>query len=126
MTGRAVIVTGDRKWDDGHDAVGRELKKLPKGTIVIHGDAAGADSDAHWWTRGLGLVEVRVPYISKLGRSGGPARNQKMLDILLGLEVIGYGVRVLAFHSNLADSRGTKDMVNRALKHGVVVEVFKR
>ena len=40
-----VIVTGWTQWAD-EEAIRRELRKLPPGTVVIHGDCEGADAIA--------------------------------------------------------------------------------
>lgn len=47
-----------------------------------------------------------------------PIRNQKMLDDNPDIDI------VIAFHSDLENSRGTKDMVNRARKKGIKVCIF--
>lgn len=109
----AILVTGDRAWDDKR-AVENELSGYPTGTLIIHGNAAGADSLADMVAMQLGYMPVRVPYFGRGGRAGGPIRNQKMLDILIGLRRSGYKTRVIAFHDDLDRSKGTKDMVQRA------------
>ena len=48
------------------------------------------------------------------GRAAGPIRNQEMLDV-------GKPSLVVYFHSDLKDSKGTKDMVERATKSGIEV-----
>lgn len=116
----AVLVTGDREWDDGR-LIDERLKTYPHGTILIHGDAKGADRLAGALSAGLRLVEVKVPYISWLGKSGGHARNHKMLELLLGLQAQGYTVRVEAFHDDLRASKGTINMMRAAKKAGVRV-----
>jgi hypothetical protein len=118
----AILVTGDRNWsDDG--VVAEVLEQYPPGTIVIHGDAHGADSWAGTLARRQGKVEVRVPYIRSLGRSGGPARNTYMVQLLRGLNAIGYVCEVHAFHDDLESSRGTKHCVSAAQKAGFKVEM---
>lgn len=52
-------------------------------------------------------------------RQAGPIRNEQMLQE-------GQPDKVLAFHENLAQSRGTADMVRRAAKAGVPVEIHCR
>jgi hypothetical protein len=51
------------------------------------------------------------------GRAAGPIRNQQMLEAKPD--------RVFAFHEDLEHSKGTGDMVRRARKAGVPVEVIK-
>ena len=50
------------------------------------------------------------------GKAAGPIRNQRMLDI-------HQPDLVLAFHRFIANSKGTKDMVDRARKAGVRIKV---
>jgi hypothetical protein len=114
-------VTGDRNWKD-YSVIYRELSKYPPGTIIFHGTYRGADSLADIAAERLGFKAVSFkPEWHIYGRAAGPIRNQKMLDRLLKEEE---PKKVLAFHKNLAESTGTKDMVNRALKAGVDVEII--
>lgn len=114
-----VLVTGDRNWNR-MDIIERELRKLSKDTIIIHGTARGADTIAKFVAERLGMV-VRPfkPEWHIYGRAAGPIRNQKMLDE-------GKPDLVLAFHENLDESVGTKDMVTRARKAGLKVILIER
>jgi YspA, cpYpsA-related SLOG family len=40
-----VLICGDRNWTD-RAAIGRDVLTLPKGSMVIHGNARGADRSA--------------------------------------------------------------------------------
>ncbi|KKN01348.1 hypothetical protein LCGC14_1128740 [marine sediment metagenome] len=46
------------------------------------------------------------------GKAAGPIRNKQMLDE-------GQPHLVLAFHDNIEESTGTKDMVKQAAKRGI-------
>lgn len=114
-----ILVCGDRHWKR-MDIIERELKKFPHGTIVIEGEAKGADTLGRFVAEKLGF-EV-IPFPAKwhiYGRGAGPIRNQVMIDD-------GRPELVLAFHENISESVGTKDMVNRARSNGIKVEIFKR
>lgn len=37
-----VLACGDRNWCD-YDIIREELRKLPRNTLVVHGDCRGAD-----------------------------------------------------------------------------------
>jgi hypothetical protein len=115
--GYFVLVTGARDWDN-EAAMRERLSRYPAGTWLMHGDANGADTMAHLLCRDMHFVEVRVPYIKFLGRAGGPTRNKVMLQILLACKEIRT-LRVEAFHTDLRNSLGTKDMVLRAKKAGL-------
>jgi methylmalonyl-CoA mutase cobalamin-binding subunit len=108
-----VLVCGDRRWTDAA-AVERELKKFPPGTVVIHGGARGADTIAAQTAARLGFEVIAFPARWELyGRAAGPIRNSEMLAQDPDL--------VIAFHADLAASRGTKDVVSKARRAGVRV-----
>lgn len=124
MIKNAVIVTGDRNWHD-EDAVGTAMGAFPPGTLFLHGNAVGADQCCDEMASSMGYPRARFPYLSYLGRAGGPARNRQMLEVLLALKAAGADIMVLAFHDNLSESKGTKDMCLRARKAGVRVRLFR-
>ena len=125
-----VLVTGDRNWKR-MDIIERELRKFPADTIIIHGGARGADTLVGFVADKLGMKVMESEKGVKgfpakwdmYGRAAGPIRNQLMLT-----RIISYpdeSKRVLAFHNNIAESLGTKDMVTRARKAGLSVDVIK-
>ena len=114
-----ILICGDRNWRR-MDVIERELKKFPPGTVVIHGAAKGADTLGGFVADRLGFKVLAFPAKWNIyGRGAGPVRNQQMLDE-------GKPDLVLAFHENLSESKGTRDMVNRAKGTGVKVEIFKK
>jgi|SRR5579864_5803185 len=122
---RIVLVCGDGHWAD-KDRVYREVAKEHKRhpiTYLIQGGASGADE--------CGLHAALWNYH---GRKAGPIRNQQQLNLGVELAVEGgmisgaeqkINMLVLAFHSDLTHSKGTKDMVNRARKRGVKVRIIE-
>jgi len=124
MPRRAVIVCGDREWID-IDTIRRNLSHLKQGDVVIHGDCRGADRLAAIVARERLCIVIPCPYISELGRAGGPARNAMMLRELLAYEQDGCQISVIAFHSDLSRSKGTRNMVNQARKANVRVSVVE-
>lgn len=113
-----VLVCGDRNWYI-FSTIRRELRKLPEGTIIIHGAARGADTCADIVAKSLGFTVKSYPAEwNKHGKAAGPIRNLQMLkenpDIAL----------VLAFHSDIESSKGTKHMKKSAEKAGIEVRVF--
>jgi hypothetical protein len=121
-----ILITGDRNWDINpqlhKERIRYILEKVTSGidkneVTVIHGGARGVDSLAGEAARELGLkVEVHPADWELYGKAAGPIRNRKMLDQNPDL--------VLAFHNNLAESRGTKDCVKEAERRGFPVVVF--
>ena len=120
-----VIVCGDRKWGNGPGGmslawakVRDRLDQLPKGTVIIEGGAAGADSMGKNAAQELGMIVVEYPANWELHhRAAGPIRNKAMLSD-------GKPDLVLAFHSNIKESKGTANMIALARKAGVDVEVI--
>ena len=112
-----VLVCGDRNWEDAQ-TIRRDLLGFPTGTVIIQGGCRGADRLARRVAEELGLqVEEYPADWRRYGRGAGPVRNQRMLKE-------GGPDLVLAFHPDLTESKGTKDMVGRARKAGIEVRVL--
>lgn len=125
MTATAVLVTGGREYHNV-TKIREVLAKYPPGTVIIHGDAAGADALCKSIaTEEFSFPVITVPYFKHLGKAGGPARNTLMLKVLLGLASQGYEIHVEAFHSDISKSKGTKNMCQQAHKAGLEVPVHK-
>lgn len=116
---RAIIVCGSRTWVEPAPRIARVLGDLPR-TLVIHGDARGADRIAASLTYTLGHDVLAMPaQWERDGRAAGPKRNEAMLRVLLSLQQCGYEVAVHAFP--VGESRGTRHMMRIAEKAGVRV-----
>lgn len=112
-----LLVCGDRHWEDVA-TMRRALEALLPFT-VIEGEAPGADRMARVEAERLGITVRRYPaYWQRYGRAAGPIRNEQMLTE-------GRPTHVLAFHHNLAESRGTADMVRRARAAGIPVCIIR-
>lgn len=119
---RVVLVTGSRDFPKAPEIEYR-MRKYPAGTIFLHGDAQGADTICRLTVERDGRYgQCRVPYFGWLAKAGGPARNQFMLEILLGLSIQGFEVSVEAFPT--PECRGTKDMVNKAKKAKLAIHIY--
>lgn len=109
-----LLVCGDRNWTD-EAAIKRVLSIYREWdeVTVIHGNCRGADKLAGKVARELGFkVEEYNADWETYGKAAGPIRNQQMLDE--GKPEYG-----IAFHADLASSKGTKDMVTRLTKAGI-------
>jgi hypothetical protein len=134
-----ILVTGDREWDN-IEVVYTALQLYSSDVeFLVHGYARGADSvahvvaetlgiktvscPAHWrhnetkWTEIYGPCDVGCEMVE--GRAAGAIRNRFMLHTYSPH-------RVLAFHDDLARSRGTKDMVTIARKAKIPVEHYSQ
>lgn len=112
-----VLVCGDRNWSDRQKIVDR-LRLLPPNTLIIQGGARGADRLARNVAVEVGFLFEEFPAEWEVyGRAAGPIRNLQMLDTRPDL--------VIAFHSNLSSSKGTKHTVVNARLRGIPTEVVE-
>ena len=131
----AILVTGSRDWTDREAIRGALLPwKYAAETgvaFLIHGDCGqrdqqgvavhgadllAADRAAYW-----GWTLLPMPAQWRRGKHDGPARNQRMVDVLLALQRSGYDCHVRAFP--LPSSKGTWDCVRRARRAGFEVDI---
>ena len=113
-----ILVCGDRNWTDRQMI--RDVLAIYElfDVEIIDGMAPGADTLAHEVAEDWDMLTRRFrAEWDKHGKAAGPIRNQKQLDE-------GKPHIVLAFHRNIAKSKGTKDMVNRARKAGIPTCIF--
>lgn len=116
---RLVFVTGDRRWTD-KVFIRDVLRNHPKGTFFLAGGCEGADLIAETEARLLGYMPIRMDAAwGFYGRGAGPIRNRAMGQVLLALRDAGWAITAYAFHDNLADSRGTRDMLGVLSMHQI-------
>ena len=116
MSRMKVLVCGSRDWVD-QAAIERELRKLPPGTILVHGAARGADNIAGFVGKLLGFTIRAYPADwAAHGKSAGPRRNTEMLHCEHPDPSMVYIELVLAFHPDPNLGKGTKNMVEQAAK----------
>ncbi|KKN86896.1 hypothetical protein LCGC14_0264590 [marine sediment metagenome] len=108
-----ILICGDRNWTD-REAIWEYLDSIPAGSVIIEGDARGADRIAGDIAAEMGFeVEVYPAQWDRYGRAAGPIRNTQMLDE-------GKPVIVVYCHDDLDNSKGTKNMVTQATKLGLL------
>ena len=111
-----ILVTGDREWSDRETMLGYLSGIRDKITCLVHGDCRGADKMADRIVRSWGVKSISYPAEWDLyGKAAGVMRNSQMLQENLDIEL------VLAFHTNIEKSRGTKDMIEKARKRSIPV-----
>lgn len=120
--GHRVLICGDRNWNDFDSIrdVIQELKLKEGIQCIIEGEASGADSFARVAGESLGIPVLKYPANWKeYGRGAGHIRNQQMLDE-------GKPTLVLAFHNNIRNSKGTRDMILKSLKKDIKTILYSQ
>jgi hypothetical protein len=110
------LLCGGRDYDD-EDRVKIELRKLPRDSILVEGDARGADSAVEYAADQLNMREGYNFWVWRcpadwtgLGKAAGPARNEEMLRETFPNSGIAF-----------PGGRGTDDMVGRMEEGGLRV-----
>jgi len=122
----AILVTGSRDWKD-YDSIFNSLSIYPSdsSTVLIHGGCRGLDTIASKVAHDLNFsVEQYSARWNIYGYSAGPVRNKSMLKRLIEYKDQGYTVKVLAFHPNLSESKGTKNCYDMAVAQGFEVKLY--
>lgn len=110
-----VLICGSRNFRDAK-RIFHYLSGVAKGTVIIEGEARGADTIVWVCCEILGLKYISFPADwSAYHKAAGVIRNQEMLEK-------GKPDLVLFYHDNLDESRGTIDMITRADRAGIIVE----
>lgn len=120
-----LLVCGGRDYDD-HDHIHTVLDRIHaqvrvKGepaqiVTLVHGAAAGADTQAGIWAKRRGVAVMEFPANwNEHGRAAGHIRNAQMLEE-------GQPDLVLAFPGG----KGTKSMVRKAWAAGVPIILMPR
>ncbi len=111
-----VLVSGSRYYKD-YQKILSIVKSLDI-DLLITGGCRGADTLAARATRQCDIRYVEYPADwQRFGKSAGPKRNQQMLD-LENPDLL------LVFHEDLTRSKGTRDMLHRAIKAGIPYRIF--
>ena len=112
-----VIFCGDRYWKDA-DLIEEEMKRFPKDTTtIIEGEANGTDMLSRMVADKLGykVIKVRADW-KRYSLGVGPIRNVRMLDEFRAN-------RVVAFHDDIKNSKGTAHCVREARKRRIPVRI---
>lgn len=121
MEGFRLLCCGDRNWT-AQWVIKRYLEQIianNKIECIIEGEARGADIISRRVAALLDIPVEKFPADWKgKGKAAGVIRNQQMIDE-------GRPTHVLAFHNNIKSSKGTKDMMKRALKHNIHVVLIR-
>lgn len=105
-----ILVCGGRAYDGDIDNALDAFHKLNNVSLVIHGDARGADTRSGYWAASRHIHVARVPALwGVYGNGAGGKRNQAMLELRPDY--------CIAFPGG----SGTKDMIRRCKAAGVPV-----
>jgi hypothetical protein len=122
-----VLITGAREWSD-IETIAERLSAYMNApnTTVIHGGRIGADIIAGEVAKALGFIVRDYPVSpddwKRFGKRAGVMRNQLMLD-KEHLPTRPFDI-CLAFHDDIVNSCGTKDMMSRAAKIGIPCQLY--
>lgn len=115
---KRIVICGARDWTNVAAIEARIMfhKCITHRTAIIEGGAPGADRIAGDLAKRLGLPHIRVEanwlFYKK---AAGPRRNRWMLDLEPDM--------VLAFHSDIESSKGTKDCITEAYRRKIPYEL---
>jgi hypothetical protein len=113
-----ILVCGDRNWKD-RGFVERIIEEYASNAlIIISGCAPGVDTFAVKHAKDMSYECLAFPADwERYGKAAGPVRNKRML-------VEGKPDIVVAIHSDIEISKGTKNMIFQANKAGVPVHLY--
>ncbi len=121
-----ILICGSRHWTNYNSilsVIRRLITCYGPDILIVEGGASGADLLSRKAAIECGISYKEFPADwNKYGRAAGPIRNQQMLEEVMEDE--GRGM-IIAFHEDLAKSKGTKDMVNRAKGKGIPIYIIK-
>lgn len=116
-----ILCCGDREWKD-KKKIRRVLQSIKLCLLVLYdkdisciieGECKGADLLSRSAGEELGIEIISFPANwNKFGNAAGPIRNTQMLKE-------GKPDFVIAFHSNISSSKGTRNMLNQAESKGI-------
>jgi hypothetical protein len=117
-----LLLFGSRTWTS-EGLIGARLARFPRGTVVIHGDAEGADTIGGRMAKALGFEVIAEPAIWRVegvyNPKAGPERNQRMIDL-------HHPTCGLGFHEDIGLGKGSKDMARRLWTAGLPVDLVIR
>ncbi|MFA5602062.1 MAG: hypothetical protein WDA06_15805, partial [Phenylobacterium sp.] len=111
-----ILICGDRNWDN-YPYIKHFVSTLPEGSILVEGEARGADLMSAKAFEEIGWSDRIKRYPADwetYKKAAGPIRNSQMLKE-------GKPDIVVAFHEDIDSSKGTKHMVTIAQKAEVPV-----
>lgn len=111
---KRVLICGSRDFFN-KKLIEDNIKGFPPDTVIIQGGARGADTLAKQIAEqhGFSCIEFAADW-AKYGKAAGPIRNGQMLKE-------GKPDIVYAFYTDYEGSKGTRNMVDQAIRAGITV-----
>ena len=110
-----ILICGSRYWTD-KDMIMSLVMSLPKDSVIIEGEAKGADSLARICAEECDFAKeniLRCPADwNKFSRQAGPIRNTQMLNE-------GKPTHIIAYSNDIKTSKGTKNMITQGIKENI-------
>jgi len=114
----SVLIAGSRDYSN-FMSVRNYIYTLSLDTVIITGGCRGADKLAENIAKNRGMeVKVYIANWKKYGKGAGPIRNLQMIKE-------GKPDKVVIFHPDIENSKGSKNMKELAEKHNLPVTIFK-
>jgi hypothetical protein len=116
---RVILICGAREWT-GEALMRRVFTQIHPDAIIVHGACRGADLIAEKLAKEFQIAYFGFPAKWKeQGKSAGIIRNMRMLrhtkpDL------------IIAFHQNIKESKGSKNMIELAEKWEIPVKLYPR
>jgi len=128
---KIILICGDRNWKN-YKLIYKTLKEKKPDAIVEGGQVSHSwtqyeKEEIRWGADHLGgraADELGIPHFQCKAnwnfykKAAGPIRNGWQIKFMPVTEV-------LAFHNDIENSRGTKDMIRQAKKKGIKVTLIK-
>lgn len=114
-----ILVCGDRNWTNRERMISILSQFKHQNITIVEGEAIGADLMAREVCLDMGIDVIGVPANwNRYHRAAGPIRNAKMLDISFQNKSL---TLIIAFHNDIKNSKGTKNMINQALDRNLQI-----
>lgn len=121
---QVLVITGAQDWEDAETIKYALYPFRGRHTLVLHGGTKGADTIAARVARELGCTIIeKIPDRVKYGREAGTKRNQEMLLLAQGYAYSKIPTVILAFHTSVETSQGTKAFLKQAKSYRLPVMV---
>lgn len=115
-----LLICGSRFWKN-KQLIKTVLQEILYNSVIeciVEGEAKGADSMGRELAEELGIPVLKFPADwQHHGKAAGYIRNQQMI-------IEAKPDFILAFHNDITNSKGTKDMIKQAIKYKIPYRII--